>query len=215
MQDTTTREKILKKIRKALIQKTLNPYPDLDLESNVYKISAEPLEIAFAEEFSRVGGHFVFCENEIDFIENIIALAQQKKWTSFLCWEKKIQDYLTECEFPYLSDDAHLKDSIVGITLCEALIARTGSILVSSQQIAGRRLFIYPHIHIVLAYTSQLVQDNKDGINYIRAKYPEQLPSMISTITGPSKTSDIENITVTGAHGPKEVYVFMIDDLVG
>ncbi len=214
MQDSTTREKILKKIRKALIQKTLNPYPDLDLESNVHKISGEPLEIAFAQEFTRIGGQFVFCENELDFIENIISLAQQKKWTSFQCWEEKIQKFLTDCEFPFLSDDAYLKDSIVGITLCEALIARTGSILVSSQQMAGRRLFIYPHIHIVLAYISQLVQDNKDGLNYIKTKYTEQLPSMISFITGPSKTSDIENIIVTGAHGPKEVYVFLIDDQV-
>ncbi len=213
MQDSTTREKILKKIRKALIEKTINPYPDIDLDSNVYKVSSEPLEIAFAQEFTRVGGKFVFCENELDFIESIISLAQIKKWDSFLCWEPGLQKYLTECEFPFLADDSNLKDSLVGVTLCEALIARTGSILVSSRQIAGRRLFIYPHIHIVLAYATQLLPDNKEALNFIKAKYLDRIPSLISSITGPSRTSDIESTSIIGAHGPKEVYVFLIDDI--
>ena len=37
---------------------------------------------------------------------------------------------------------------------------------------------------------------------------------MISTITGPSRTSDIEKTLVQGAHGPKEVFVFLIDDII-
>ena len=99
----------------------------------------------------------------------------------------------------------------VGFTLCEALIARNGSILLSNAGMAGRRLSIYPPIHIVLAYTSQLVPDLKDGFKLIKSRYGNQLPSMISNVTGPSRTADIEKTLVLGAHGPKELFVFLLD----
>jgi L-lactate dehydrogenase complex protein LldG len=213
MQDSSPREKILKKIRNGLIQTTLNPYPDVDLERSVYKVSKEPLVIEFVQEFRAVGGQFVFCESELDFVENLVLLAQQKKWNNFFCWEPTLQQHLSTCDFPFESSDMNFKDSYVGITGCEALIARTGSILVSSKQQAGRRLFIYPHIHVVLAYSSQLLPDTRDGLNFMQGKYPDRLPSLISNISGPSKTNDIENISVTGAHGPKEIYLFLIDDI--
>ena len=52
----------------------------------------------------------------------------------------------------------------------------------------------------------------KEGLSKLKKKYNGKLPSMISTITGPSRTADIEKTLVMGAHGPKEVYVFLIDD---
>jgi len=100
----------------------------------------------------------------------------------------------------------------VGITYCEALVARNGSVLVSNGTAAGRRLSIYPHIHIVIAYTSQLVLDLKDGFKVLKEKYPENMPSMVSNITGPSRTADIEKTLVLGAHGPKELYVFLLEN---
>ncbi len=99
----------------------------------------------------------------------------------------------------------------VGLTLCEALIARNGSILLSNANMAGRRLSIYPPVHIVLAYTSQLMTDLKDGFKHIKSKYGNQLPSMITTVSGPSRTADIEKTLVLGAHGPKELFVFLLD----
>jgi L-lactate dehydrogenase complex protein LldG len=66
-------------------------------------------------------------------------------------------------------------------------------------------------VHIVLAYTSQLVLDLKDGFKLIKEKYATRLPSMITTVTGPSRTADIEKTLVLGAHGPKELFVFLLD----
>src|SRR5437773_1269707 len=68
----------------------------------------------------------------------------------------------------------------IGITDCECLVARTGSVFVTSRQISGRRLPVYSNIHIVVAYTSQLVYNIKDALNMIRSKYGEQIPSMIA-----------------------------------
>ena len=98
------------------------------------------------------------------------------------------------------------------ITSCEFLVARTGSIVISSRQTSGRRLAVFPSTHIVVAYTSQLVRDVKDALEGIKNKYGDQLPSMITTITGPSRTADIEKTLILGAHGTKEVYVFLVDD---
>jgi L-lactate dehydrogenase complex protein LldG len=66
-------------------------------------------------------------------------------------------------------------------------------------------------VHIVLAYTSQLVLDLKDGFKLLKKKYGNNIPSLISTITGPSRTADIEKTLVLGAHGPKELFVFLLD----
>ena len=64
----------------------------------------------------------------------------------------------------------------------------------------------------MIAKTSQLQYDIKDGLEFIRTKYGTNIPSMICLETGPSRTADIEKTLVLGAHGPKELLVFLIDD---
>ncbi|HXC05957.1 MAG TPA: LUD domain-containing protein, partial [Bacteroidia bacterium] len=75
-------------------------------------------------------------------------------------------------------------------------------------------LLVLPNYHIVVAYTSQLVLHLKDALKGIKDKYGAQPPSMITAIAGPSRTADIEKTLVQGAHGPKEIYVMLIDDHV-
>jgi L-lactate dehydrogenase complex protein LldG len=207
---TTSKEKLLKKIRKALLEKRDNPYPNLE-DLPMYEPNDELLEVLFAEQFTAVSGQFVFCEDEIQFIENLLTLAEERKWHKIYCWEPPLQEILTKYEYPFFETDKDFEDAQVGFTLCEALIARNGSIMLSNANMAGRRLSIYPPVHIVLAYTSQLKTDLKDGFKLLKAKYGHQLPSMVTTITGPSRTSDIEKTLVLGAHGPKELFVFLLD----
>ena len=207
---TTSKEKMLKKIRKALLEKRDNPYPNLE-DTPLYEENSEYLEVVFAEQLTAVSGHFLYCEDEIQFIENLLQLAEDKNLRKIYCWEPELQKLLSTYEYPFYSTDTDFLQAEVGITLCESLIARNGSIMVSNGNAAGRRLSIYPHIHIVLAYTSQLVLDLKDGFKLLKDKYGSDLPSMISNITGPSRTADIEKTLVLGAHGPKELYVFLIE----
>ena len=210
MKESTSKEKMLKKIRKALLEKRDNPYPNLE-ETPLYEDYNDYLELLFAEQLTAVAGKFIFCEDEVDFIENLLALADEKTWRKIYCWEPEVQELLAKYEFPFYSTDTDFKQAEVGITLCESLIARNGSVLISNASEAGRRLSIYPSYHIVLAYTSQLVLDIKDGLKLLKEKYQNNLPSMISNITGPSRTADIEKTLVLGAHGPKELIVFLIE----
>ncbi len=207
---TTSKEQLLKKIRKALLERRDNPYPNLE-DLPLYATTAEIPEVLFAEQFTAVAGQFVFCEDNIQFIESLLSLAEERKWRKIYCWEPALQEILKQYEYPYFETDKDFEQAEVGFTLCEALIARNGSILVSNGGAAGRRLSIYPNVHIVLAYTSQLVMDLKDGFKLLKYRYGNQLPSLITTITGPSRTADIEKTLVLGAHGPKELFVFLLD----
>lgn len=210
MKETTSKEKMLKKIRKALLEKRDNPYPNLE-DTALYEDYTGHLDVLFAEQLTAISGQFIFCENEIQLIENLLGLAEQKSWRKIYCWEPKLQKLLSTYEYPFYSTDTDFLNAEVGITLCESLISRNGSVLLSNGNEAGRRLSIYPHVHIVIAYTSQLVLDLKDGFRLLKEKYPEALPTMISNVTGPSRTADIEKTLVLGAHGPKELYVFLLE----
>jgi len=201
---------MLKKIRKALLEKRDNPYPNLE-DTPLYEEYNDHLDVLFAEQLTAVSGNFVFCENDIQLIENLLHLAEEKGWRKIYCWEPGLQELLSTYEFPFYSTDTDFLNADVGITACESLIARNGSIMVSNGTEAGRRLSIYPHVHIVIARSSQLVLDLKDAFKLLKEKYAENLPTMISNITGPSRTADIEKTLVLGAHGPKELYVFLLE----
>ncbi len=213
MADVTSREKVLKKIRKALTTKSASEVGDLDLESEIFISSEEPLEIQFAQNFSTLNGKFVFCENEAEFIENFEFFIKDNSWKNIFCLESSIKEILTKGNIKFSDKEEEFMSTDIGVTLCECLIARTGSIMITSKQTSGRRLPIYSNYHIVIAYTSQLLYNIKDGLKFIRDKYGSSIPSMITTISGPSKTADIEKTLVQGAHGPKEVFVFLIDDV--
>ncbi len=209
---TTSKEKILKKVRQALIYKSKPKFTNIDLESNVY---VQPNDISiletFARNFTSIRGQFVICDNKFDFIDKLLTLQERRKLKSIYCWEEEIQQQLKETGITFHSQKDPVEKMQVSITGCEALIARTGSVLVSSSK-NSRALTIYPPLHIVVAYSSQVVMELKDGMQVMRNKYGKNLPSMLSFISGPSRTADIENTVVIGAHGPKELFVFLIDN---
>src|SRR5438874_2417647 len=134
---TTSKEKLLKKIRKALLEKRDNPYPNLE-EQPLYPPADDMLEIMFAEAFVGIGGQFMFCEDEIQFIESLINLAEERKWHKIYCWEPALQELMDKYDYPYYATDKNFEQAEAGFTLCEALVARNGSILLSSGNAGGR-----------------------------------------------------------------------------
>ena len=62
-----------------------------------------------------------------------------------------------------------------------------------------------------IAFTHQLVHDIKDALEATREKYGANFPSLLTLATGPSRTADIEKTLVVGVHGPKEVYLFLVE----
>jgi len=215
MEDSTTsKEKILKKVRAALIHKSRIETGDVDLESNIYNVSDDPFELIFAQAFTDAGGQFIFCENEEDFCYNIQALTSDDNFGKVWANEEKLTELLQRAGVNFSSTDKDLDSAQTTVTLCEFLVARTGSVVISSKQTAGRKAGVYPDNHIVVAKTSQLVLHLRDALKELKTKYKDAIPSQVTFITGPSRTADIEKTLVLGAHGAKEVYLFLIDDLV-
>lgn len=205
-----SREKILNKIRQALTNSVPVPFQDANSNHQIFHPSEQDLEIEFAENFSKLQGRFLFCISIEEVAENLHALAEARNWKNIYCSEPKLKEQLAAIHFKNFSGKS-LADCDASITTCESLIARTGSIILSSAQQHGRTASVYAPIHICIAYTSQLVYDIKDGLQAIKAKYNQQLPSLITLATGPSRTADIEKTLVVGVHGPKEVFCFLID----
>ena len=119
---------------------------------------------------------------------------------------------VSELGLPALWTDAgydvrEMEKCDAGVTECDALVAQTGSVLITNRSAGGRALSVLPPHHVVLARRDQLVADLPAAFALLEGKYSEAYPSFISFITGPSRTGDIERILVLGAHGPKKLTI--------
>ncbi|MFZ3212143.1 MAG: LUD domain-containing protein [Terriglobales bacterium] len=94
------------------------------------------------------------------------------------------------------------------ITLCEALVAQTGSVLVSSAN-GGRQATVIAPVHIVFARLNQLVPDLEAVFARIYERGIASKNSYVCLITGSSRTADIEKILIMGAHGPRRLIVVL------
>jgi len=112
------------------------------------------------------------------------------------------------------SDDSQFLNLNIGLTGCEFLVAHLGSVLISSAQISGRRLNVFPETHVVVAQTAQLTGYLDQALEKLQEKYKNNLPSLISNITGPSRTADIEKTLVMGMHGPKSLIVIISEETI-
>jgi len=206
----TARENILHKIKQALAQPVPVPFPASEGTESVFQPSTQELEIEFAENFTKLQGRFSFCADEKELVTQLQALIELRKWTKIYSVETELKTKLSDAGFSTVySDDVAVCDA--AITGCESLIARTGSMVMSSAQLSGRTISVYAPVHICIAYTKQLVYDIGESLQQLREGYGQQFPSMVTLATGPSRTADIEKTLVVGVHGPKEVFCFLVD----
>lgn len=210
MNISPSKENILKKIRKALSHSTPLPFPQSEGTTSVFEPLQQEPEIEFAEQFTRLQGKFIYCINRQELAFQLGSLVKKQDWQKIYC----VEDRLIESVAVQLSErlvKTGLATCDVSITGCEYLVARTGSIVMSTAQSSGRTTSVYAPIHICIAFTDQLVYDVKDALQAAKEKYGNNLPSLITFATGPSRTADIEKTLVVGVHGPKEVYLFLVE----
>ena len=207
---SASKENILKKIRKALSHPVAQPFPQSEGNQSVFAPLSDEPAIEFAEQFSKLQGRFVYCINRQELAFQLTSLIRKMDWQKVYC----LEDELLKKTGIDISDRL-IKEDLAGcdvsITGCEYLVARTGSIVMSAAQKSGRNTSVYAPIHICIAWSNQLVPDLRDALQGMREKYGDKLPSQITFATGPSRTADIEKTLVVGVHGPREVYVFLVE----
>ena len=210
MRVTPSKENILKKIRKALSHSTPIPFPKSESKLPFFQPLQQEVVVEFAEQFTKLQGRFAYCENQQELAGQLKELIISRQWTNVYCCEENLKQLLQRNGFDIFSGTS-LNDCDCSITSCEALAARTGTIVMSANQTNGRTTSVYAPVHICIAFTNQLVYDLKDALQMLKDKYNGKLPSLITFATGPSRTADIEKTLVVGVHGPKEVYLCLTE----
>lgn len=98
---------------------------------------------------------------------------------------------------------------IVGLTGCFCATAETGSLVLLSGPDTYASAGLLPETHIAVVPASRIVAGHEDAFALIRAERGE-LPRAVNFVSGPSRTGDIEQTIVLGAHGPYRVHVIVV-----
>ena len=86
-----------------------------------------------------------------------------------------------------------------GITACDAAVAQTGSILVSSGHCGGRALSILPHVHVVIVSLDQIVATLGDALDLVRSRYAGRPPSTRIRSMSPVRLGPVMNESMLGS----------------
>jgi len=221
------REQVLGRIREALTNPVRRPVhehtpmPPANGQSSdwlppVGKTAEDWIKL-FAKNAADLKAEFETVQN-VDGARRVVAgLASEGRWKRVaLQFDPMVHQVLTGTGIEGFSleagyDVGELEQCDAGISLCDALIAQTGSVLVTSRSTGGRAITVLPPHHIVVAHRNQVVPDLPSAFAHVKQMHGGDYPSMISFITGPSRTGDIERILVLGAHGPKRLTILLMD----
>ena len=178
--------------------------------------SGEEQLALFAERSAELKTELIICADRDEASTRLKQLHEENAWTKLATHNHELCDFAAEIlALPTIKTDGgyaipDLESCDVGITSCEALIAQTGSVLVTNNN-GGRALSVLPPHHVVIATRDQMLPDLTAAFALLENRYGDKYPSMMGFITGPSRTGDIERILVLGAHGPKKLTILLIN----
>ncbi|MGA7559752.1 MAG: LUD domain-containing protein [Terriglobales bacterium] len=213
--ENSSRERILERIRAGL--RTVVPEPAaLASDRAIFEPVADPLE-RFQQECV---SNLMECALTADSAASARQLSEVLQ--SLPAGEIFVQDdpslrRLIEMASELAAPDRSIRWSSQGapseasqatVTLAEALIAQTGSILVTAS-CGGRGASVIAPCHIVYATTAQLVPDLTTALGRVSQERILDRNSFACVISGSSRTADIEKILVQGAHGPRRLVVIL------
>ena len=115
------------------------------------------------------------------------------------------------------TDEADLRRrviaSYIGVTSADFCMADTATLVMRTRPGQARSVSLLPSIHIAVIEIDQIIADLKELYALLKwdpLKRKEGVTNCMTFISGPSKTADIEATMIDGAHGPREVYTFVI-----
>ena len=116
MEESTSKEKVLKNVREALISRTDQPYPNVEYDKPVFREMEETPDINFAQELTNAGGLFIYCETMDEVINGLNFLVNDRKWDHIFAMEPAIIDILHKAGIKCHYDHVQLTDAHVGMT---------------------------------------------------------------------------------------------------
>ncbi|MGE5468902.1 MAG: LutC/YkgG family protein [Ignavibacteria bacterium] len=173
-----------------------------------------------------VGGDLValFCEKSLRMASSVDTVASMTEvpaaaarylaslqlTTTGVCWPQLAglpweQAGITMAARPAVDAD------LVGITGSFCAIAETGTLALLSGADTPATVSLLPETHIAVVKASRVVAGMEDAWNLMRQELGE-LPRAVNFVSGPSRTGDIEQTIVLGAHGPYRVHLIVVSD---
>lgn len=210
LQEITPKERILKRIREALIAAPAAVKRGIDLDSSVFIPAGASLDVVFAENFVHKGGRFVYCENMEEAIQSIAFLAKENQWNDHIyCHDEAVESILQCAGLSYGKEPIDSVLRQVGVSSCRCLVANDGSILFDAN-LTGRRIFASADAIVFVALIEQIAPDLRTFWKTFRNHEP--FPSMLSLWTGQSHFTDIDGSPVQG-FGPRQTFLVLIDHI--
>ncbi|MDD4190291.1 MAG: LUD domain-containing protein [Mangrovibacterium sp.] len=205
------RENILRRLKDARDRRHPTIPDQPDMIGAIYTEPDKDPATSFQEKLEELSG-IVHRVTNLDEAAGLVGqMGKEAMWKSVFCLDKTLQQALKgKVEYREAPEDFDTLQT--GITPCEFLVAHLGSVMVSSGGASGRRLHVFPETHIVIAHQGQLVWYLDEALARLQGKYKNRIPSMITTITGASRTADIEKTLVKGMHGPRKLIVLLCEE---
>jgi L-lactate utilization protein LutB len=169
-----------------------------------------PVDELFTVNFNQNGGKFLYSESLEEAQEFLEKILEENNWKdkTALILNSKLKQKFNNFEW---QTTKNINDGYFLFTTCEYLIANDGSLLISSNQIAEKKLKELPKNFIVFASTSQIVQTIGQGLQGIKVKNKKKIPSNITTIKH-FKIDDEANFMNYGS-STKNLYLLLLEDL--
>ncbi|WP_179354584.1 LUD domain-containing protein [Winogradskyella vidalii] len=168
-----------------------------------------PVDERFTINFKANGGKFLYCENFEEIQESFNDILKENNWQNdkVFLFDQRLSELFKGFD---LNSTKNLSESTYFLSTCEYLISDDGSLLISSNQIAEKKLIELPDHFIIYATTSQFVETIGEGLKGIKAK-SKVIPTNITTIKN-FKTAEDKDFLTYGSSS-KNLYLLLLEDL--
>lgn len=173
---------------------------------------------SFKKNLEAVNGHCVVARNELDIVRALTKIITELQTTNLKArriavsnapvLERLVNLMAVEIEGLLVTPSAaDLFNTDVGITCVQAAIAETGTLVLDSSRERNRLISLVPPVHIAIIDAAQIHQTLGETLAELQSG--GEVSPIVTFVTGPSRTADIELTLAIGVHGPQELYVIV------
>lgn len=189
-------------------------YKSFQKSSKEEEIKQQPVSLslddAFVHNFINKGGKFLYSTSIDEVQKNLKNILLENDWKKIFCFDN---DLLKIAAKQDVSIQTEFSNNLPFFTTCEHLIANSGDILFSSNQLASNRLSLFSEHFVVYATTSQLVKNTGEGLTGIKTNFSGNIPTNISAIKNYTLKTVDENFMNYGNTNSKNLYLLLFEDL--
>lgn len=185
-------------------------------------MTQEACTARFVEQFSALGGEIQTFAS-VEALKNGLEACLQElgadligAWGQAADWPLDVEDVLQKWNAIRWDESTvtQFASVQVGITSCAYAIADTGTLVMMSSQDQGRSVHLISAVHLVVMTADQIrlrLGEVFADVQKLGETAPDQVPASIHFVSGPSRSSDIENDQSIGVHGPARVIILLLD----